>query len=85
MSGDRDHPGVGPIPRVWRLRSGYRRTSRGDPSDRPLARKKLTKMSTGNATSPMLYVAASAIADRQREARNRSQVATAKRTRRLAR
>jgi hypothetical protein len=33
----------------------------------------------------MLYVATSAIADRQREARNRSQVATARRTRRQAR
>ncbi len=43
-------------------------------------------MSTGNtAPSLMLYVATSAIADRQREARNRSQVATARRTRRQAR
>ena len=41
-------------------------------------------MSTGTAPS-LLYVATSAIADRQRDARDRSQVAIARRTRALAR
>jgi hypothetical protein len=38
-------------------------------------------MSTGNAPSLLLYVATSAIADRQRGARDRSQVATVRRLR----
>jgi hypothetical protein len=41
-------------------------------------------MSTGNAPS-LLYVASSAIADRQRSARDRSQASTARRTARAAR
>ena len=38
-------------------------------------------MSTGNASAHMLYIATSAMADRQRDARDRSQVAHARRTR----